>query len=868
MAINNHTLQDEDGDYSDWIELFNSGSTEVNLGGWLLTDNPDSITKWMFPDVTMAPGEYLVVFASGKDRKAEKDKLHTNFKLSGSGEFLGLLLPGGSQYVSVFTPTFFEQYADVSYGSYQDTYLYYSNPTPGAENSGSLYLTAPVFSIGHSYYKLPFDLELSCNADEADIYYTTDASIPSSTNGTKYSGPIHISTTTVVRAVAIRAGVDTSITVTQSYIFAEDVIHQSDSPAGYPETWLSPVHGTDDYFEIPGNYGMIESFVNRSDVQSVFVQSLLSLPVVSIVSDIDNFFSKSLNPDSGGIYMYNGEPDGPTRDLRYHLGKGWVRPASVEYFNSNKQDGHLNFQANCCIKIHGGACRTRAKTEKHSFSIGFKSNYGPPKLDEQLFGKGSPKQYDWLILRGGFDRRLGQQIRDPYGKSTLSDMGQYAARSKFVHVYLNGMYWGMYNLSERMDDNCMRDNLGGKAGDYDILKDYFEVESGDTIVWSKLVEMAGDNIENEANYQKLLGNNPDHTPNPAYEKMVNDENLIDYVMMNIYAGTTDWDHHNWVAARRRTNSDGFHFLAWDVESILMNVSELRVYTQVQYNRPSGIFYDLIRNDTFKNLFISHVNKHFFEGGALTPKPCLERYEKWLANIDTALIADQARWWVDPNDIWNTHYHTFIYNYFPRRTEIVFNQLISAGLYPAVSPPEFNTDKNIIPEEFQLLMSSPDGGEIRYSLDGTDPGYFSPVLNKSILIYDNNPLPLKGDTVLVQARVKKDTLWSKLVTRQFLIGDEVNNITDNHKETDGYLYCYPNPVQDQANIVFSLSEASEINLTVYNVMGKQVANIYQGTMPVGSHSVSWNTGSLPAGVFVCILTNNSTDNTYRIRIIKK
>ena len=107
MAINNHTLQDEDGDYSDWIELFNSGSTEVNLGGWLLTDNPDSITKWMFPDVTMAPGEYLVVFASGKDRKAEKDKLHTNFKLSGSGEFLGLLLPGGSQYVSVFTPTFF-----------------------------------------------------------------------------------------------------------------------------------------------------------------------------------------------------------------------------------------------------------------------------------------------------------------------------------------------------------------------------------------------------------------------------------------------------------------------------------------------------------------------------------------------------------------------------------------------------------------------------------------------------------------------------------------------------------------------------------------------------------------------------------------
>ena len=85
--------------------------------------------------------------------------------------------------------------------------------------------------------------------------------------------------------------------------------------------------------------------------------------------------------------MYNGEPDGPTAGLMYHLGRGWIRPGSVEYFNSGKEDGFVDFQANCGLKIHGGASRTRTKTEKHSFKVGFKSEYGLSKLEEQVFGK-------------------------------------------------------------------------------------------------------------------------------------------------------------------------------------------------------------------------------------------------------------------------------------------------------------------------------------------------------------------------------------------------------------------------------------------------------------------------------------------------
>ncbi|MBN2214816.1 MAG: CotH kinase family protein [Bacteroidales bacterium] len=865
MALNNSVIQDEDGDYSDWIEIYNADMAEINLGGWYLTDEDDNYSKWAFPDLAIDTGEYLVVFASGKDRKLEKDKLHTNFKLSSSGEFLGLGKPDGSQYVSLFVPAYPEQYPDISYGLDSVSYTYFSSPTPGSENIRSTYITAPEFSRDHGYYYGPFDLQLFSDQKDADIYYTTDASTPDSINGSKYSESINILTTTVIRAVACIKGTGCGLTKTQTYIFPEDVIHQSNDQPGYPETWIDPRRE----IEIPGNYGMKTEFVDRSEVSNVIIQSLESLPVISIVSDIGNFFSRSTHPDSGGIYMYNGEPDGPTRDMKYHLGRGWERMGSVEYFNSDTKDGLIDFQANCCLKIHGGATRTRMKTEKHSFKVGFKPEYGPSKLNQQLFGKNSPDQYDWFILRGGFDRRLGQQIRDPWAKSTMREMGQYAARSKFVHVYLNGLYWGMYNLCEQMDENCMRDNLGGSADDYDIIKDYYEIEAGDTLNFDKLVAMADDHIENQENYQKLLGNNPDGAPNPSFEKMVNPENLVDYIMMNMYAGTGDWDYHNWLAARRRTDSEGFHFLVWDAEGVFRNVNNVSwIVDKGEEKRPTGIFSDLVKNDRFKDLFVSHVNRHFFEGGALTPDPGLERYEIWLNDIDTALIADQARWVYDTIDIWNEHYHSFIYSYFPPRSETVFNQFITKELYPFVEPPVFNTEINIIPEDFLLYMSSPSGGEIRYTLDGTDPGHFKLTDNKSINIYNNQPIPITADTLLVSARVRKDTLWSKLVSKEFLIGINSGSITCKSIPGDGYFYNFPNPVNKHTCIMFSLSKPAHVCLKIYSLQGVLVAILENQMRPAGQHSVWWNSGSLPPGTYICVLEDLSTAKRYRIMMMKE
>ncbi len=212
-----------------------------------------------------------------------------------------------------------------------------------------------------------------------------------------------------------------------------------------------------------------------------------------------------------------------------------------------------------------------------------------------------------------------------------------------------------------MDENCMRDHFGGNDEEYDIIKDYYEVGAGDTIAWANLVAMVQDNIADTVNYQRLLGNNPDGTPNNLYEKMIDVENLIDYMLMNFYAGNTDWDFHNWVAARRRVNSEGFRFLPWDNEYILQSPSDYNVMVNNE-NRPSGIFNDLLENSQFRDLFIRRVNKHFFEGGALTPQPCFDRYVMWKEIIYTAIVSESSRWNSESQpkgDIWEKSYHTFI-----------------------------------------------------------------------------------------------------------------------------------------------------------------------------------------------------------------
>jgi hypothetical protein len=121
MAVNESGLDDADRDDEDWIEIHNAGGGTASLDGWYLTDKADNLTKWKFPAVTLAPDAYLIVFASGKNRRDPAGALHTNFRLRGAGEYLGLVRPDGVTVASEFAPAYPIQAPDISYGVSGDT---------------------------------------------------------------------------------------------------------------------------------------------------------------------------------------------------------------------------------------------------------------------------------------------------------------------------------------------------------------------------------------------------------------------------------------------------------------------------------------------------------------------------------------------------------------------------------------------------------------------------------------------------------------------------------------------------------------------------------------------------------------------------
>ncbi|HEY5914024.1 MAG TPA: lamin tail domain-containing protein [Verrucomicrobiae bacterium] len=221
MAGNASGIRDEDGNRSDWIELFNAGDQTVNIGRWYLTDNPGRLAKWQFPlGVNIPSKSYLLVWASGKDRTNAAAPLHTNFKLDkAAGNYLGLVYSDGATVVSSFSP-YPQQYDDVSYGRDRlDPALvgYFTNATPRAANAtiGANFGPEVKFSVSGCTFRQAFDLTLSTDDTNAVIYFllttngTTAAvgNIPT-TSSFRYTGPIAITNSMQVRARAFstRAG--------------------------------------------------------------------------------------------------------------------------------------------------------------------------------------------------------------------------------------------------------------------------------------------------------------------------------------------------------------------------------------------------------------------------------------------------------------------------------------------------------------------------------------------------------------------------------------------------------------------------------------------------------------------------------------
>ena len=570
---------------------------------------------------------------------------------------------------------------------------YFATPTPGAVNTGSAlgFVDDTKFSVDRGFYTNAFSLVITTDTPEAEIRYTLDGSMPTDVAGTLYSGPVTISKTTVVRAAAFRSGWQPSDVDTQTYIFPADVIRQPVQPEGWPAVWTGGYK----------DYEMDPDIVDGSAYSNEFPAVLLRIPSLSIVTDQANLFGSS------GIY------DNPTQE-----GVAWERPVSAELIHP---DGSKGFHVNCGIRIQGGASRTPSNSPKHSFRLLFKDIYGPSKLNYQLFDDSPINEFDTIVLRAGYNnswihwsadqRARAQYARDLFTRRVQSAMGHAASHGNMVHLYINGLYWGLYNPSERPTADFASSYLGGRKEEWDT-NNSGEVTDGDMVAWNTMFSIANGGVSDLTGYQNLL----------QYCDVVN---LADYMIVNHYIGNADWDHHNFYAGRRRRTGEGYKFFCWDsergVEGTVVNAT-----SRDNDNKPTRLFQRARQNAEFRLLFADRLHKHMFNDGPLTVENAKGIWSGISGVIDGVAVAESARWGdyrgaYTVNDHYLPHQNWVVNTYFPVRTATVLSQYQSLGLYPSLAAPEFSVHGCMFTTSMTVALSGP--AAIYYTLDGSDPRVF-------------------------------------------------------------------------------------------------------------------------------------------------
>ncbi len=596
---------------------------------------------------------------------------------------------------------------------------YLAVPTPGYANvSGPMGVVAgPRFSHEHGLYDGPFTLTLSCDTPGTVIRYTTDGRPPVDTSRQVYTAPLIIAKTTCIRAAAFKPGCRPSRVETQTFIFANDVQRQPSNPSGFPAAWGVTL----------ADYEMDPEIAN-SLVRQQLTQALKSLPTMSIVMDVEDLFGAK------GIYTNWGSS-----------GDAWERPGSVELI---QPDGSEGFQVNCGIRIYGGVGRREAKK---SFRLQFTRTYGPTELHYPLFGEGVADRFDQLVLRANFNDAYtwggnrSQYIRDEFVRQLQLALGQPSPHGTFVHLYLNGLYWGLYNPTERPESSFAATYFGGDKEDWDALNSGRPLGTSTATTYNTMLNLARQGMESNVNYQKIQGNNPDGTRNPQYVDYLDLDNYIDYMLLNIFVGNKDWPVHNWYAAMNRVESSGWKWFTWDAEwvvgmnsGVTDNITNVNTYLCEPYSR-------LRANPEFCLRFADRAYNAFFNGGPLYVDPANPRpdpahpernrpaalYAELAALVEKAMAAESARWGDAQSaapyriDQWRSQRDWVLNTYLSQRSAIVLDQLRSAGLYPTVDAPVFQVNGvpqqgGVVPANGQLTMAAERPATVYYTTDGSDP----------------------------------------------------------------------------------------------------------------------------------------------------
>ena len=733
LASNSRINQDPQGHFDDWIELYNAGDVLINIAGMYLTNDSTMPTKWRIPAdrpvfTTIAPHGYLLIWADGDTTALG---LHAAFPLSAEGDQLALFAADGRTLID--SVEFGPQTPNVSYGrdpTSGNEWRFFNTPTPARLNVGAyLGVVADLkFSYERGFYTQPLAVQITTTTPGASIFYTVDGTSPLDTQrgvpaGRPYTGPIAITTTTSLRAVATKAGWMSTRVDTHTYFFLNDVVTQATNPqtkaqvtpTGYPTSWGA----------VTGDYQMDPDVVgpNKTDIfgglyAKTIQDDLRAAPTICLVMSKDDWFG------SQGIYINESQD-------------GTERVASFEFLHPGTG---VTIQANCALAMQGGVTGggtslDRWKTYKLSMRPRFKPQTddgkltgGPSKLEFKLFPDSPVEQINTFVLDGvlnhgwnhpGSDQRdAAIFFQDQYVADLHNAMGGYSPHGFHAHVYLNNLYWGMYYIHERPDHAWAAEVFGGDESEYDALK-----HNGGGIINSGSGGNATANFNAMLSTANAVGADPANLAKyQALCNLLDVDEFITYLLANYYTGNHDWPAKNWYATHRNTPDGRWRFHSWDAEHTLEGDNTIG-------KSPADIHAKLAGNAEYRLRFADLVRRHFFHDGPLTPSGAAAVFKARMNQIDRAIVGESARWGDNrqtrpyTRQDWLNTQNAKLANFFPTRTNQVLGWLKSANLYPSVEAPEFSVNGQVqhgghLNARHPLSMTP--AATIWYTLDGTDP----------------------------------------------------------------------------------------------------------------------------------------------------
>ncbi|MGB7606066.1 MAG: CotH kinase family protein [Lutisporaceae bacterium] len=525
MNDNRNSIRDEDGDFEDWIEIYNKGDTAINLNGFGLSDDSKQPFLWTFPDITIEPKAFLIVWTSGENKNESGAPMHTNFKLKSKDSVLILTSPNKS-WSNIFALEPMGE--NISYGRVPDGSLElygFDEGTPGKANISERLiegvqtkrLNSPVFSNNGGFYTQDFALIINTNDANAEIYYTLDGSVPTKESDRYTNKSLLISSktneATVVRARAYKEGYPKSEVVTKSYFVEKDIYNSYNIPVISLVTEPSNLFDYEEGIYVAGK---------------VFDEWKANLPIIK---------KQQFKP---GNYS--------------ERGREWEREASIELYEPN---GKMGLIQNIAIRISGGS--SRANTIK-SFSLWANSDYDDKDYFIYDFFDGKAKnlvsgdeinEFSQLLLRTSATDSESSFFRDAFMQSLIKDpMILDTQSTKPCILYLNGEYYGIRNIREAYDKSYISSHYSIDEEDVVIIKNptgYTGVEiqagyAGDEMHYNEMIAyVKKHDMKIDSNYNFL-------------KTLIDIDNYIEYNVVQIYCDNSDWPGNNVRVWRKRTQS--------------------------------------------------------------------------------------------------------------------------------------------------------------------------------------------------------------------------------------------------------------------------------------------------------------------------